>query len=498
VKFLKKRGYILVWTITIALVCVMVGLMRSQSVQDAASQPEKGVPALYITCNPDSFAIISNRYREDIYLQSTLQIGKQVWKNVRLRLRGDTSREFIKKSIKLKIPNGKYLPFGRTTLNLNAEFNDKTYMRQYLCTRIFQDSGQPCYQTRHVTIHLNGVFQGIYLLVESVDGDFLEARDLSKKGDLFKATRDGACLSSYDDIQKLWERKAPKKDSTWTALEELIHLLNATPDAEYVQMVHANFNYRNMVNDIAVNMLIGNRSTYYHNYYMYRSAKKKQWSYLPWDMDNTFQPLEVTDPYQRGNNSDTHWGDMPSNPFFERALVAPEILKDIQARIDTLGRTIYNPEYLNPIIDSLAKELSPFIPMDTLHRKRTMETWQKEIEALKGYIAQRVELLQAQFAHNPTSFRLIQPMQPLPPNGILRWHPASDPDGDTLTYRVCYSSNNRFPSDLTRCYIGIKDTFFMVPSKIPAGTYFWKVLASDGAQEIRGFDNRCTFDLRDK
>jgi spore coat protein H len=489
------------WTLGIALAFLSFALIAEGFAPQKGPIPAKpkpeGLPVLQITCNPDSFQLIYDRPKEDIYISATLQVGKEQWKGVKLRLRGDTSREFPKKSLKLKIAKSKTLPFGRNTLNLNAEYLDKTYLRQYLSTRLFQASGQPCFDARHVLVHINGTFHGIYLMVENVDKEFLDKWGLSKDGDLFKATKDSASLSRYDNVPALWERKMPKSDSSWTVLQELIAKLNDTPDQEYAQMTHEIMSYENMVNSIALNMLIGNRSTYYHNYFMFRSVQTHQWKYLPWDMDRTLELDQVDDHYQRGNLADSHWGNMASNPWFERALVTPEILRDIQLRIDTLTSTIYTPEYLFPIIDSLAKVLAPHISADTLFLPRTLDMWKQEIEQVKAYIQQRPIELSNQFAHNPSSFQLFQPQAPMHIGDTLRWNAALDPNGDTLRYRFCFSTTDRFTTDQTLTYRDIQDTFFILGEGIRPGKYYWKVYAGDGTVEVRGFDNRCTFLMQD-
>ncbi len=480
---------------SVLLVLLATAITGSHKAGDDRLSTASTLPELYISCNLDSLSLIQSRFKEDIYILASLRLGKQEWKGVRLRLRGDTSREFPKKSIKLKIPDGKSYPFGRNTLNLNAEFHDSTYLRQYLCTRIFKDSGQPCYDAQHVAVNINGDFHGIYLLVENMDNDFLKKRAMKTDGDLFKATHDGACLSAYDHVRLVWEHKTPKADTSWKALEHLIHLLNDTPDKDYYAMAKSTFDYQNMVNLIAVNMLIGNRSTYYHNYFIYRNPQKNVWQWLPWDMDNTFILKEVADEYQRGNNADTKMGNMPSNPYFERAIACPEILRDIRLRIDTLAATIYNPEHLYPMIDSLAAQLAPFITADTFYRKGTLATWQSTITSLKAYIRQRPAILLDQIAHTPTSFRLIRPEAPFHRQGTLRWRAASDPDGDALVYRLCYSREDQFKDATTRCFVEIRDTFYEFPEGFTPGEYYWKVIASDGKHETRGFDNYCSFQI---
>ncbi|MFN8393706.1 MAG: CotH kinase family protein [Bacteroidia bacterium] len=480
----------------VAIACFAAGwtaYLQPTSPKLVTPANEKGLPKLQISCNADSFGIIWKRFKEDLYISATLTIGDKTWNAVRLRLRGDTSREFPKKSIKLKIDDKGELPFGRKNLNLNAEYLDKTKMRQYLCTRLYHASGQPCYDTRHVQLYLNGYYQGVYLLVENVEKDFLAKWKLSESGDLYKATKDSACLSHYDNVPALWEKKGPKGDSSFLPLEALIAKLNQTPDREYAEMVKKTLNYENMVNAIALNMLIGNRSTYYHNYFMYLSPKPKRWNYLPWDMDNTFVYAERDDPYHRGNLSDSHWGNMASNPLFERAITDETILKDIQARVEALAAKYFNPQWLFPIIDSLDMALRQPVLLDSSIQAMTNADWEVELAHLKDYVRERPQILKDQFAKFPHSFRLIQPTMPLHAGDTLRWTAAIDPNGDALTYRICYCQDAFFPREQNTCKLKLPHNYFVLPQGLAAGKYFWKVLASDGTHEVRGFDTRSTF-----
>lgn len=480
----------------VVLTCLVAGLLgRHQLVQvpQSAISPESLLPVVHLTCNPDSLGIIGKRYKEDLYIPANLFIGNKTWKNVRLRLRGDTSREFPKKSFKLKIDDKGELPFGRKNLNLNAEYLDQTKMRQYLCKRLYHASGQPCYDTSHIQLYLNGYYQGVYLLVEAVDQEFLTRWGLSAKGDLFKATKDSACLSHYDNVPALWERKGPMGDSSWGPLEDLIAKLNTTPDRDYAAMVKKTMNYENMVNAIALNMLIGNRSTYYHNYFMYRSPKAHRWSYLPWDMDNTLIHAVRDDLYHRGNLSDSHWGDMASNPLFERAIADEGILKDIQARVEVLANSYFNPKWLFPIIDSLDAALRQAVLQDSSIQAITGTAWELEVANVKAFIVERPQILRNQFAEFPHSFRLHQPVTPLSAGDTLRWASAVDPNGDTLTYRICYCQDPFYPREKNTCKLKLRQNYFVLPQGLAPGRYYWKVLVSDGKNEVRGYDTRTTF-----
>ena len=56
------------------------------------------VKEYFITCDPDSFAYIYKNYSEDNFIPITFSHGSRLWTDVRMRIRGDTSRSYPKKS----------------------------------------------------------------------------------------------------------------------------------------------------------------------------------------------------------------------------------------------------------------------------------------------------------------------------------------------------------------------------------------------------------------
>lgn len=121
----------------------------------------KGMPEIRLSCNSDSLNLIRANFNQDIYLVAEMNFLGKTYKNLRLRLRGDTSREFSKKSVKIKFPKGDSFVNGRNVLNMNADFLDPTSMRQFLASRLFAASGQPCFQIEPLALYINENYQGI-------------------------------------------------------------------------------------------------------------------------------------------------------------------------------------------------------------------------------------------------------------------------------------------------------------------------------------------------
>ncbi len=455
---------------------------NGRSVSLAADQ----IAEYHLTCNPDDFALIYRHPREDRYITVSLAHGDRTWSGLRLRIRGDTSRDFPKKSLKIVFPEQPFVD-GSEKLNFNAEYLDLSYMRAVLVSRLMRDSGQPSFLAEHARLFLNGEFFGLYVRVENMDGQFLARNGFSADGNLYKAALDGASLSTSDDVDFHWEKKTNSKTGR-EDLENLIFLINNVPDAEYEHFARVELDYDNMVNIIALNMLVANGSTYYHNYHLYRdTAGGGKWLMFPWDTDKTLSA--------HGLDLEYHRSSLPSlrdNPFLERALLDEAIFTDVRGRVDELRLTTFDREYVYPIIDSLEALLVSSVAMDSTDRVVDLERWRAQIREEKAFVAKRPERLQSQFDDWPRPFRTL-PMQWVEGRPWLAWEPAADPAGGAVTYTLKYSRNASFPDESTLIWEAISDTTHALPRSLSAGTYLWNVKAVNTSGSIDGFDSRSAF-----
>ena len=446
---------------------------------------------LQIELDPNDFIRIYKLYRQDLWIPAEIKLKSGNCIAVRARLRGDSSRKLKKKSLKVALPKDVRLLSNSRMMNLNAEVSDVTFMRQYLATKLFQESGQTCFNSRHVLLDINGRFDGIYLWIENVDKAFLKQRKLNSSNLLYKATRDGANLSISDSSMN-WECKNGKEETPFAALELLREEINAIPDSLYYQWARKNFEYESMINILSMNMLISNSSTYYHNYYLYRDLKSKKWQMWPWDLDKTFCLDKLDMHYHRGSHRERRSASLPGNPIMERAIICEPIFRDIQRRTHELSESIFNLEYVAPIIDSLEKELLAYVEHDT-RCGQTIPTFCSEVDSLRKFFIRRYENLIYQFEHFPKSFTIHRPKNPFDGDVTLTWEPSIDPDGDSLVYNVKFCSDARFKDEI----ITIKN--LIVPSctidrtSLEPGKYYFKVSVSDGKHKIYGYDSRHSF-----
>jgi hypothetical protein len=447
------------------------------------SLPSSGqIKEFYITCNPDDFAYIYENYNEDIYVPITLGYLGIEWHDAYMRIRGDNSRRFPKKSLKIKFSGEPFLN-GRNRLNFNAEYEDTSYIRSFIATQVFKMAGQTCFSAEHIRLYLNGNFLGLYVMIENVDSQFLEANNYDPQGSFYKAAVDGACLSIHDDLENFWEQKAGagnKED-----LAQFIADINQVSIDDYKDFCSYAMNYEQVVNIIACNMVTSNTSTYYHNYYMFHDANgTRLWEMMPWDLDKTF----TVNAWRNHTYSSPPWTS--DNPFLEKAILNHEMMSDIRGRVNEIFQDIFTSEIFIPIIDSLVNVLQPSVLQDTTDNIPDLDVWmiriQKEIEYLNVYS----DRLNWFFDNVQSSFISEGTAGVYPPDINFKWSPSIDPNGAPVCYTFLLTTGKKFQPELTQVFENIQDTFLTLEN-LPEGNYFWKVIShGESEQEVESFDSR--------
>ncbi|MDA3843499.1 MAG: CotH kinase family protein [Candidatus Kapabacteria bacterium] len=445
-----------------------------------ATTAQAQVKEYYVRCDPAELENIYDNYDEDIYIPVTITYLDQTITDVRMRIRGDGTRVFPKKSLKFKFDKEPFFN-GRETVNINAEYEDKTLTRQYLASRLMEESGQTCFSCEHVRLYINDEYRGLYLMIENVDEEFLSANDLDKDGNLYKATYIGACLSIWDDVHKHWEKKT-NENGDHSDLQDYIDTLNSVSDSGYYDFAHEFMNYDEMVNLLALNNLLANGSTYNHNYYMYHNPATDKWSMLPWDMDKTFARYGYWRTY-------TDFGGRPDNPYFERAMTVDPIYIDIQNRIKELSETVFNNEHIKPIRDSLIAVLRNSVIEDKYDNVEDEAEWLKNLDNDFHFVKNRYSTIVKQYGEALRSFKTERTDGVYTGDVQLVWHPCMSPRGKDITYKLIYSTqiqmivNVKEISDLT------DTTYTFKAGDLPEGKYWWRIEASDGEYSVGGVDN---------
>ncbi len=442
----------------------LVSLFISSSLYISADVKE-----VFLYFDQNEWEHIYENWDQEIYIPCTIKYLDQEWTDCEMRIRGDGSKKYPRKSMKV-VFNGKLFYDGKKKLNLNAEYLDKSRIHSFLASYIFQKSGAPTFTTEYYRVYMNDEFAGVYLSIENIDNLFLEANNLSSHDNLYKATKDDASLNIDYPIH-LWEKKT-NKDKNWNDLKELMVDLNNYEGDNFYNYVKNNMDYDNMINYMALTILLSHGSTYNHNYYMYHDLSENRWKMIAWDMDKTFSQYSVGYIYRmnHGNNSD--------NPLFLKSLTDDRIFTDIKTRMIDLNNTIFNLDYLSPVIDSLYTVLKPSVLQDTLFHFENENDWYINIQREKEFIERRYDVVNQMFKELPSLFTISRSDSiEFGPVDISWTKSHNYTDEGEIRYEVSVSTKREFPDDKTEIYTDIADTIFTIESMPESGSSFYKIEA---------------------
>ena len=142
----------------------------------------------------DDWDDFTENCKSEEYYTCTLEIDNEVYKNVAIRGKGNTSLMQVESygndrySFKVEFDHYDSTKsyYGLDKLALNNIIQDNTYMKDYLTYQMMADMGVASPLCSYVYITVNGEDWGLYLAVEGVEDSFLQRNYGKDYGELYK------------------------------------------------------------------------------------------------------------------------------------------------------------------------------------------------------------------------------------------------------------------------------------------------------------------------
>jgi spore coat protein CotH len=250
---------------------------------------------IYANVDSDSEHYAQLRFRNQWIDDTVDSIG--------FRLRGNTSRDAKKKSLKVSfntfIKGRKF--YGVEKLNFNGEHNDPSIVRSKLSFDLFRDAGITASRANHARVYINGQYYGLYISVEHIDEEFIAKNFADDGGSLWKCLypADLKYLGSDPNLYKnllnegrpAYELAQDNSGGDFGSLAKFIAILNLTPDNAFPDSIEKYLDVRRVLQYFAMNTLIGSWDDYrslMNNYYLYHIPSENKFTLIPYDYDNTF------------------------------------------------------------------------------------------------------------------------------------------------------------------------------------------------------------------
>lgn len=301
-KGLREYKFLLLSGLALVVFAFLVFGVASREDAEAKEYPyldnlfaEGVVNEINIEISEEDWADLVENPLEETYYAVDVTINGETLSNVALRTKGNNTLTSVASSdsdrysfkIDFDYFNDGENYYGLKKLNLNNNYGDASYMREYISYRIMGEMGIPVPATSYTHITINGEEWGLYLAVEPIDEVFLERTFGDSTGDLYKPDGTGADLVYRgDDMLESpgLVLKTNEETSDGSAILELMKALESGEGLEDVLDVDEVLRY------LAANVALANYDSYLgnttHNYYLYEQDGR--FTIVPWDYNYSF------------------------------------------------------------------------------------------------------------------------------------------------------------------------------------------------------------------
>jgi hypothetical protein len=241
-------------------------------------------------------------------IKANISIDGKKWNDVGIRYKGHSSYFNFAKEELSKLPFNVDANFiskdqsfedGIKKIKLSNNYRDLSYVREVLAGQIV-GTYLPVPKMAFAEVFVNDVYLGLYTMIESIDGPFLERSFEQRGGVLFKCDPDwhaineiGCAISDKSSLEYLGENVECyqkwyelKSKNGWDDLITLTRVLEKEPDQiETVLDVYSTL-WMHALNNTLVN-LDSYSGALCHNYYLFKS-KNGVFTPLMWDLNLSF------------------------------------------------------------------------------------------------------------------------------------------------------------------------------------------------------------------
>jgi hypothetical protein len=303
-----------------------------------------------------------------------------------VRFRGSSARRLPKHSWKLDFTAES--PGEFSSLNLDAEYYDRSMSRDYFSGELGRIVGLPVPEMRHVSLVVNGVYHGVYLETEPIDRNFMIRRNLGE-GALFAAINHMSRLTPMlsDSIFRAVYELQVRSPEAYDHLGRFSAFLRYGSEAEMEAELEDRIDAENFLKYFALQYLIGDWDGFCKNYRLFR-PEGGLYILIPWDCDGA---LGNDWAGNFTNDHTRHYFDLlNSNVGFRRLIERQGGREQFLGYVETLRDEGF--PRIDSMLDAHFDRLRHDAFLDTIKRATNQEFEQTPAQ-LRQYIRSRRESL---------------------------------------------------------------------------------------------------------
>ena len=261
--------------------------------------------------NDADWAKLKSAFQENTYYPADVVWNGQTVRNVGIRSRGLGSRSATKPGLRVdfdRYSSGQQF-LGLKSFVLDNLTQDPTGVKETVAMRFFTRLGIPAPRETHVQLYVNGAYNGLYGLVESVDKTMMGrvfgsiGDNVQNDGYLFEYNYvlgspwrflyEGPDLTPYKARFDIKTNESHAESLIWGPIEELVRLVNTSPSNAFEEAVAPRLDLAAFVRYIAVQNFVAQNDGFngydgMNNFYIYRLENSTSHVLIAWDEDNAF------------------------------------------------------------------------------------------------------------------------------------------------------------------------------------------------------------------
>ncbi len=323
-----------------------------------------------------------------------------------VRVQGGGSVDFAKKSFRFTMASGDELA-GERSINLRAEYVDKTMLRTWLGYELFRSATWlPTPASEFVHLRINGDYYGLMNHVQRIGTGFLAQHGRDPEGELYESDPPHdmdppggnlAPLATLANYAKVYELHAGAR--SYAGLVEFIEGVLQAPDAQFFTQIGAELQVDAWLAYAAAMAVLQNHEHIRKNFYIYRDpgGPEPRWEFLPWDLDLTWghlwnEELDVLNeavvadaPLEVGMKMEGH--DFQNRMY--RLLAHPAFRQRFRGFVKTLAEATLTPAFVDNRIDAALCRIRLDLLADRNKRASNAE-YLDRVQEIREFAAQRL------------------------------------------------------------------------------------------------------------
>ncbi len=387
--------------------------------------------------------------------------------NATMEVRGGYSRTFDTKSYSIKLQSSEDLFLQQRKFQLNKHRSDEYRVKNKLAFDLFRNIPNiTSLKLQFIELIVdNNLSYGLYTHAEAIRKEYLVNRGWNEDDNLynvanfsFETSEDFLTDSSGKPLREdlFNDRLEIKRGENHSKVSQMLKAIEVTKDID--QVISKYFNRDNYITWLAINLVLGNKDTTYHNFYLYNPQYSNVFYFLPWDYDGGWDGKEYLSKSEYGISV---WWEVILHRKF---LSVDKNRNDVYLMADNLRNTYITDEKIQEKLDLYENVLSKF----------EGEDWRENAEELVTKTENNMNLYKDVIGH-PMPFQQYASYK----NEVLTlsWDKSIDFEGDSIVYDVNISKDVEFSTTIFN-QSGIVNTTLDITT-LTSGTYYLKVISRE-------------------